>query len=176
MRVGVYGLGNILMGDDALGPYVAEVLAATYTMPPEVTVADLGTPGLDLAPYLAGVDALVLVDTVRATGAPGDIREYRLPDILRHPPQPRLSPHDPGVKESLLLASALGQGPSDVLLIGVIPQGTATGIGLSRPVWQAVPIVVALVIAELHRLGLAVGVRERFEVPHIWWEQPAAAS
>jgi hypothetical protein len=43
-------------------------------------------------------------------------------------------------------------------------------------VWQAVPIVAALVIAELHRLGLEVGLRERLEVPHIWWEQPAAAS
>lgn len=176
MRVGVYGLGNVLMGDDALGPYVAEVLLARCDLPAEVTVADLGTPGLDLAPYLAGMDALVLVDTVRATGAPGDIREYRLPDILRHPPPPRLSPHDPGVKESLLLASVLGEGPSEVLLIGVIPQGTATGIGLSRPVWEAVPIVVALVIAELRRLGLEVGVSERLEVPHIWWEQPAAVS
>jgi hydrogenase maturation protease len=173
MRVGVYGLGNVLMGDDALGPYAIEVFRATYDLPPEVTVADLGTPGLDLAPYVAGYDALVFVDTVRAKGEPGDVRAYRLHEILAHPPAPRLSPHDPGVKESLLLASVMGEGPSEVFLIGVIPEQISTGTGLSRPVWQAVPAVLAAIVAELRRLGIAVSVRDQLLVPHIWWEAPA---
>ena len=176
MRVGVYGLGNVLMGDDALGPYVVEVLRATYDLPPEVTLADLGTPGLDLAPYVAGQDALVLVDTVRSNGVPGEVRTYRLPEILRQPPAPRLSPHDPGVKESLILTNALGVAPREVLLVGVIPETTSTGVGLSSLVWQAVPAVVAAVVAELRRLGLPVEVRETLAVPHIWWEEPATVS
>jgi hydrogenase maturation protease len=175
MRVGIYGLGNVLMGDDALGPYVIEVLRATYDMPEEVTVADLGTPGLDLAPYVTGFDALILVDTVQAKGEPGDVRAYRLHEILAHPPGPRLSPHDPGVKESLLLASVIGEGPGEVLLVGVIPEGTSTGIGLSRPVWQAVPVVLGAVVAELRRLGLDVRIREHLQAPRIWWEEPVAA-
>ena len=173
MRVGVYGLGNVLMGDDALGPYVVEVLRATYAFPPEVTLADLGTPSLDLVPYPSGLDAVVLLDTVRSSGAPGDVRAYRGEEILSHAPGPRLSPHDTGVKESLLLASVLGEGPREVLLLGVIPESTSTGVGLSRPVWHAVPVVVAAVVAELRRLGVAVEVRERLEVPRIWWEEPA---
>ena len=43
-RVGVVGLGNVLMGDDAFGPYVIEVLEAGYALPPNVSAQDLGTP------------------------------------------------------------------------------------------------------------------------------------
>ena len=49
--VRVLGLGNVLMGDDALGPWVVHHLVSTYDFPPEVAVVDVGTPGLDLVPY-----------------------------------------------------------------------------------------------------------------------------
>lgn len=89
-NVAVVGLGNVLMGDDALGPTVIKVLEAEYEFPRGVSVQDLGTPGLDLTPYLAGVRALIVVDTVQASGAPGEVRLYRRDEILKHPPQARL--------------------------------------------------------------------------------------
>lgn len=69
-RVAVLGLGNVLMGDDALGPYAVRLLEARYELPGRVPVLDIGTPGLDLVPYFEGVDALVLVDTVRSEAPP----------------------------------------------------------------------------------------------------------
>ena len=51
-RIAVLGLGNVLQRDDALGPYVAELLSCTFDFPPGVTVLDAGTPGLDLTPYI----------------------------------------------------------------------------------------------------------------------------
>lgn len=176
MRAAVYGLGNVLMGDDALGPYAVEVLRATHEVPEDVTVADLGTPGLDLAPYLDGLDALVLLDTVSGAGAPGEVRTYRLADIVRHAPGPRLSPHDPGVKEALLLAGMTGRGPRDVLLVGVVPASTKTGVGLSPAVAQSVPAVVAAAVGELRRLGVPVTARPRPEAPRIWWEEPLVSA
>ena len=62
--VRVLGLGNVLMGDDALGPWVIHFLVETYAFPPEVEVVDVGTPGLDLVPYVAGPCGIILVDTV----------------------------------------------------------------------------------------------------------------
>ena len=53
MRVRVVGLGNVLMQDDGVGPHVARVLEAGWTVPENVRVLDLGTPGLDLVPHLA---------------------------------------------------------------------------------------------------------------------------
>ncbi len=130
-RITVVGLGNVLMGDDALGPYAVRVLEAGYEFPAGTQVLDLGTPGLDLQPYITGLDALILVDTVSSKGEPGEVRTYRKPDILRHAPQPRLSPHDPGVKEALLTAEFEGTAPAEVYLVGVIPGSSAMGTGLT---------------------------------------------
>ncbi len=102
-RVAVLGLGNVLLGDDALGPYAVRLFEARYELPERVPVLDLGTPGLGhLFPYFEETDALVLVDTVRSEAPPGTLRLYRRDEILKHPPQPRVSPHDPELKETLL--------------------------------------------------------------------------
>jgi hydrogenase maturation protease len=171
-RVGVAGIGNVLMGDDAFGPYVVRELQARYSFPPEVELRDLGTPGLDLTAYLEPLTALILVDTVKSTGAAGELRGYRRPDILRHAPLPRLGPHDPSLKEALLMASLAGGGPGEVLLVGVVPAGVATGVGLSAEVRAAVPSAVAAVVAELDRMGLAARAQEAPALPDIWWERP----
>jgi hydrogenase maturation protease len=172
-RVGVIGLGNVLMGDDAFGPWVAQVLLAGYDFAPGVSVEDLGTPGLDLIPYVAELDALVLVDTVRSDATPGTLRLYGRDSLLQHAPQPRLSPHDPGVKEALLTAEFAGVGPREVLLVGAVPQDSAMGVRLSTPLRGAVPRAVEEVLRELTRLGSPAIRRERPRPADIWWEAPA---
>jgi len=171
-NVAVLGLGNVLIGDDALGPTVIKVLEAEYEFPRGVSVQDLGTPGLDLTPYLAGVAAVIVVDTVRANGAPGEVRLYRRDEILKHPPQPRLSPHDPGLKEALLTVEFSGSGPSEMLLVGVIPGEVRTGVGLSAAVRAAVRPAVGEVVRELARLGVEPIARAVPGPPDLWWERP----
>jgi hydrogenase maturation protease len=172
-RVGVMGLGNVLMRDDALGPYVIGLLQARYRFEEGVSVEDLGTPGLDLHPHLAGLDALILVDTVRADGDPGEVRTYRRDEILRHAPAQRLGPHDPGVKEALLALEFAGDGPSDVFLVGVIPGNVEQSVGLTAEVQDAVPAVVDQVLAELERLGYTPAAYDPPREPDLWWERPA---
>lgn len=169
-RILVAGLGNVLMGDDAFGPYVVRWLEAHHVFPKDVAVRDLGTPGLDLTPHLAGVSALILVDTVHSTGAPGELRLYRKADILKHPLQPRTNAHDPGVNEALLLADALGVGPREALLVGVVPKSVATGVGLSPAVQRALRPAADAILAELGRLQAEVAPRVPAEAPDIWWE------
>ena len=169
-RIAVVGLGNVLMGDDALGPYVVRVLEAEYEFPSNVEVQDLGTPGLDLSPHVAGVDVLVLVDTVLSDARPGTIRTYRKDEILKHPPQQRLSPHDPGVKEALLTADFEGTGPREVFLVGVVPENAGMGTGLTAAVRDAVPKAVEAVVAELGRLGAPPVRRASPRKADIWWE------
>jgi hydrogenase maturation protease len=175
-RVCVIGLGNVLMGDDAFGPWVVASLLAGHAFAEDVAVLDLGTPGLDLLPYVTDVEALVLVDTVRADAAPGEIRLYRRDDILRHAPPARLSPHDPGVKEALLTAEFEGRAPREVLLVGAVPERTAMGVGLSPAVQAAVPRAVDEVLRELARLGLRPAARGGPQRPDIWWEAEAGAA
>jgi hydrogenase maturation protease len=173
--IGVLGLGNVLMGDDAFGPWVVQLLLAEHEFAADVSVADLGTPGLDLIPYVADLEALILLDTVRADAPAGTLRLYRRDDLLRHAPQPRLSPHDPGVKEALLSAEFAGRSPREVLLVGVVPRQTAMGVGLSPPLRAAVAVAAATVTRELERLGRPVRRREVARPPDIWWEAEPGA-
>ena len=153
MDIRVIGLGNVLMGDDGFGPFVIETLLAEYDFAESVSVIDAGTPGLDLAPFLIGADAVIVIDSVRADAPPGTQRLYRHDAILAHPPQPRLGPHDPGLKQTLLALEFAGRGPTDVVLVGVVPKTVAPSARLSSVVRGAVPAVVNACVAELDRLG-----------------------
>lgn len=169
MTIRVLGIGNVLMGDDGFGPYVVRVLEALYDFPAGVEIIDVGTPGLDLTPYLLKANAVIFVDTVTSSGAPGETRVYDRDEILRYPPQARTGPHDPALKEALLTVAAAGEGPSIVTLIGVIPEWIATGVELSPRVEAAVGRAVRAVVAALEELGVAPVLRVHPSAPHIWW-------
>jgi len=172
-RIAVLGLGNVLMGDDALGPYLVRLLESRFTFPDGVTLEDLGTPGLDLQPYLAEADVVILVDTVRASGEPGELRCYRREEVLRYAPAQRIGPHDPGVKQALLALEFAGGGPREVFLAGVIPARVEHGVGLSPEVRRAIPAVLEAVVGELVRLDAPPVPRSRPGPADIWWERPA---
>jgi hydrogenase maturation protease len=176
MRIAVLGLGNVLMGDDGFGPFVIRHLETAFEFPENVSIEDLGTPGLDLIPFLADVDAVIFVDVVRATGNPGDVRIYHMEQILQHAPNPRMTPHDPGVKAALLTLKLAGLGPSQAKLVGVIPSAITTGPGLSDPVARAVKAAAREVLSELEHLGVDLTPRYRQEPSGVpWWEQPTRA-
>ena len=102
MTVLVAGVGNIFLRDDGFGPEVARRLAADAgRAAPGVLAVDYGIRGMHLAyDLLAGVDLLVLVDTVPpaesggssagqhpgAAGAPGGPGRHRVPRSARHGP------------------------------------------------------------------------------------------
>jgi hydrogenase maturation protease len=169
MRTVVVGLGNVLMGDDGLGPHVLRALGAAYEVDDGVSLLDLGTPGLDLVPHLMDADAVVVVDTVKSGGPPGELRLYRRDELLRRGLAPRVTPHAPGLQETLLTLDLLGRGPEQVLLVGVIPGPVDLGLGLSIAVEAAVPDAVHAVIDELERLGHEVTPREVAVEPRAWW-------
>ena len=171
MSIRVMGLGNVLMGDDGFGPAVLHHLASTWDFPEGVEVSDLGTPGLDLIPYLSGADVIILVDTVKADGAAGEMRRYEKAEILEHPPQPRVSPHDAGVKDALLALEFGGKAPAEVVLIGAIPQSTEMSTSLSPALAAAVVPVAAAVVDELARRGLAPRPKAAAAQAKAWWQE-----
>ena len=168
----VLGLGNVLMSDDGIGPFVVRVLEAQYECPEGVEFIDAGTPGLDLMPYLLDTEAVIFVDTVSTRGTPGDIRVFDRDAILRVPPQARTGGHDPALKEALLTLEAAGTGPRSVTLVGIVPEWIATGVDLSDRVRAAVDGAIATVCSELDRLGAGVTRRAHPLVPDTWWATP----
>ncbi len=166
----VLGVGNVLMGDDGFGPYVTRILEARYHFPEEVEVLDVGTPGLDFTPYLQDARAVIVVDTVSGDASPGTLRTYDREQLLAKPPPARTNPHQPGLREALMATDLTDTSPQRLLVIGVIPERTDTGTGLSPAVRAAVEPTVAAVLEELGRFDLTPRPREQPLEPDIWWE------
>lgn len=168
--VRVLGMGNVLTGDDAFGPYVVRVLEARFEPLSGVEINDIGTPGLDLTPHLAHARAVIVVDTVAATAPPGTIRVYRHEELLAAPPLPRTNPHEPGLREALLATELSDCSPGEIVLVGTVPLRTETTTGLSPAVRAAVDTAIGIVCAELERLGCPLVLRDVRRDPDIWWE------
>jgi hydrogenase maturation protease len=166
------GLGNVLMGDDGFGPFVVRAFEERYELGPGAEAIDLGTPGLDLTPWLADADHVIVVDTVKASGAPGTLHVYEQEEVVRHAPVSRVSPHDPGLKESLLMLEFAGRAPRRLTLIGVVPARVALGTDLSCAVRDAVPAVLGAIRTMLANSGIAVRARDHrpTSTNHLrWW-------
>ena len=173
MRVGVVGIGNVLMGDDALGPYVVKLIEARYELPAGVTIAEVGTPGADLPLHLEGLDVAVVIDTVKMRGTAGELRLLDGAQLMaRHPGFPA-TPHDPGLGEALFTLDLQGTGPREVRLVGVIPAVVEAQVGLSPAVQAAIPSVVAEILRQLSELGVAARERSAPAEPDLWWERGA---
>lgn len=172
-RITVIGIGNVLEGDDALGPTVVRLFEAAYALPEDVTVIDGGTPGLDLTAYMAGLEALVVVDAIKSkTGVPGEIRVLDKPGILNRGPIVAMSPHEPGLRESILHAEFQGVAPKDVRLVGIVAGSIDFGCQLTPPARAALPGAVEAVRAQLVSLGVPVERRDPPRDPDLWWERP----
>ena len=114
-KIRICGVGSVLLGDDAVGPYTARWIAANYEFGEDVEVEDLGTPGLDLIAYMTGIDVLILIDSVENREPAGTVTVYDKAAITRQRPAVRLDPHSPCITESIFMAELAGDGPEDDL-------------------------------------------------------------
>ncbi|MCL7990801.1 MAG: hydrogenase maturation protease, partial [marine benthic group bacterium] len=106
-----------------------------------------------------------------AEGDAGTVKIYRREEILRHPPAQRITPHDPGLKETLLVLELQGETPPEVLVVGVVPESVEYGVGLTDAVREAVPAAITAIVDELERLGRPALPRDPPLEPDIWWER-----
>lgn len=174
MSIGVFGIGNVLMGDDAIGPAVVGWIASNFEMHEDVVLEDLGTPGLELPTHLVGHDTIVFIDAVAGDAAPGTVVRFERDEIVRFAPGIRLTPHDPALKETLLMLELTENSPSEVYLIGIVPRSTAMGSGLSDELRATIPAAGRAVLAELERLGVPATPRSDASQPGYWWDVQCA--
>jgi hydrogenase maturation protease len=140
------------MSDDGVGVKVVQRLREDYRFPPEVTVVDGGTLGLDLLPLLEGVDKLLVVDAVETGEAPGTIVRLSgadIPIVLKT----KLSPHQMGLQDLLLVAELMGCLPREMVLLGIQPERITMGLELSPELAAQFDILVNKVLLELELWG-----------------------
>ena len=169
-KIKICGVGSVLLGDDAVGPYTARWIAANYEFGENVLVEDLGTPGLDLIAYMTGMDVLILIDSVDNSAPAGTVTVYDKAAITRHRPAVRLDPHSPAITESIFVAELAGDGPEHVYLIGVTGEQLEVGAPLSESVMNVIPQVVEQALQRVVEHGGSYRKREVPSDPDFWWE------
>lgn len=169
-KVLIAGIGNVLLGDDGIGPFAIKVLESQYDFPDNVELADLGTPTLDLPVYLSQANALILVDSARFGREAGAIRLFRNREILQSAPRTRIDTHSPALVESIALTELMGLLPREMLMIGVQGRGFEPGAPLSRPVRQCIPHIVDAVRRELYRLAVCCEPKSDAKPLGAWWD------
>ena len=143
-RVNIVGVGNTLMGDDGVGPAAVQAMAARDDLP---AAANLYDAGLALSDVLGGLDpdeALIVVDAVRAGGAPGAAYRFAVDDLWADGAGPGggLSLHEISVVPALRIEAVTDRAFSDVTVFGVEPGEVACGVELSPPVAGALETLI----------------------------------
>ncbi len=171
MKIGVMGVGNVLLKDEGFGVKLLYLLKAKYDFPENVVLIDGGTAGIFLSPEIDYLDKLLIVDVVKAKGKPGEIKIYEKEDFFIDRLPLKLSPHQLGLQEVLLLNEIKGTCPKEIKLIGIIPESVETGTGLTKTLENKLEEVEKIVIDTLEKWGAPPKPKKGPTKLEIWWEK-----
>jgi len=148
--VWVVGVGNPLARDEGIGPAAVERLKSE-SLPAEIRLLDAGTDLLAAMVGFAGAGQVILIDAMRAGGAPGTIYRLTLGELEGRAKTgtSTLSAHGIGVVDAVGLARAAGMRVPPTVVFGVEPGEVAFGEGLSPAVEAAMQKLVAAVREEI---------------------------
>lgn len=132
-RIIVLGIGNVLWADEGFGVRCVEALQSRYEFAPHVQLIDGGTQGLYLIQHVQAASHLLIFDAIDYGLAPGTLRLIENDDVPRFMGAKKMSLHQTGFQEVLMLAQLTERYPSQVLLIGCQPQEIDDYGGSLRP-------------------------------------------
>ena len=149
MKTLIVGAGNLLLSDEGFGVHFIRFLQQRYTLPPEIELFDAGTLGLMAGHKLEEAERVYIIDVVAASGEPGSFVRYSKEDFMLKRLPLKLSPHQVGVQEMLLVSELRGRCPKEVFLLGVVPSHVEPGTELSPLLQQRMPELARQLAAEL---------------------------
>jgi len=147
----VIGCGNLLRGDDAVGPVLVRRLL-DRGLPDGVEVADGGTSGMDVAFRMRGAGRVVVVDAVTSGGEPGTLYRLEGADVEQLPPLDGINLHSFRWDHALAFGRWLLKDdyPAEVVVYLVEAGGFDLGAPLTPAVDAATDRLVDRLLAE-HR-------------------------
>lgn len=147
-RLLVLGVGNILLKDEGVGVHaVRELMKREY--PPEVSIVDGGTAGLDLLYLIEEASRLIIVDATNGDAEPGTIFRFSPEELDDFIPSISNSLHQIGLLEVLHIGRAMGILPPTTVF-GVQPAVVDWGMELTPELSARLPRLVSLIEEEVN--------------------------
>lgn len=121
-KIGIAGIGNLLLRDEGFGVHVVHYLQNNYEFPDYVDIQDVGTAGIYMAPFLESCDPVLVIDVVDIEGEPGSFHFFTLDDVRAGTFQTRMSPHQLGLLDIVEVCKLRGDAPEAIEFYTIIPK------------------------------------------------------
>lgn len=152
-KVGILGIGNLLLSDEGFGIHTIHYLEANYTFPETIRLNDAGTAGIYMAPFLEECDPILVIDVVDIQDEPGSVHCFNSKDIGTGIIFSKMSPHQLGLLEMLEICKLRDCQPETVEFFCVVPADLQTSMELSPPVAPRVKEIAEQIVDWLRQAG-----------------------
>lgn len=156
MKTLIFGAGNLLLSDEGFGVHCIRHLEKNYIFPDSVELYDGGTLGIMVTHKFEEAEQIYILDVIDGEGTPGELRRFEKEDIMLDRIPVKLSPHQIGIQETLLMSELRGFCPERVTLLGVLPVSLDAGDQLSATVQGRLEDIAGIIIEDLAEQSIAV--------------------
>ncbi|MCL5285987.1 MAG: HyaD/HybD family hydrogenase maturation endopeptidase [Nitrospirae bacterium] len=154
-RILVLGIGNLLWADEGFGVRAVEAFGRAYEYPNSVLLMDGGTQGLLLMPHIQEATHLLIFDAVDFGQPPGTMVTRRNEEVPAYLHSGKMSLHQTGFQEVLVLCDLLGSRPPEMALIGLQPLDWDTfGGDLTTLARESIPTALESAVSVLREWGV----------------------
>jgi len=158
-KIGILGIGNLLVSDEGFGVHAVRYLEEHYQFPDNVIVKDGGTAGIYMSPFLEECDPVIVIDVVDIDAEPGSMHYYSKEDVKAGKISTRMSPHQLGLLEILEICKLRDAAPESVEFYCVVPKTLETSTELSDVVAPRIKEICDIVLKRLGEMGVEVSKR-----------------
>jgi hydrogenase maturation protease len=129
--IAVIGVGNELMGDDAIGPHIVKELMARQVLPEEVLLIDEGRGGMRLVHHIREMEKVLIIDAADIGKDPGEFTVFRPEEVESIKDLSGTNIHEWDLLKMLELSKMMGECPEDVLILAIQPDDLEWGKSIS---------------------------------------------
>jgi len=164
LKILILGIGNILFGDEGVGPHLANLIEEKYSFYSNnhtVDIIDGGTLAQRLIPIITDYDSVVIIDCVKVDdGEIGDVYSFLFSDMPEYVTWDG-SAHEVEMLQTLQMIEMMGDLPP-VKIVGVIPYviGENSTFTMTDEVLKATVLMEKIIIDYLKSLDIEISIKK----------------
>ena len=171
MKILILGIGNILFGDEGVGPHLANLLEQKYDFSSDehtIEIIDGGTLAQRLIPIITDYDRVIIIDCVKVDdGNIGDVYSFEFSDMPEYITWDG-SAHEVEMLQTLQMIEMMGDLPP-VKIVGVIPYviGEDSTFAMTDEVVKASELMERVILDYLKTLGIAITKKQDLKITDV---------
>jgi hydrogenase maturation protease len=142
----IIALGNILRGDDGIGPVVLQELSRLNSEN-FFELIDAGADAFILLEHMMQKEPLLIIDCARMGKPPGEVVIFSVEKSNFETADSAISTHGFSFAEIYRMAMTLGE-VAPIIIIGVEPHRINFNEGLSEMVKKSIPLIINFIMGE----------------------------